>query len=118
MDYPFSNFTNLEFSSNPPIESSLKNRKLVSAISRLGYLENNKFLTSGILCGAAMIMMTNLDENIEKKLKIENLTRCCSCKLFQKCKEPFKEDIVDCDHFSELPENEQIVIVRLAEFKL
>lgn len=68
-------------------------------------------------CGV-INMVLNLAENTEKKLRIENLTRCCSCALFQKnCKEPFKENIVECDHFSELPENEQFVIVRLSECK-
>ena len=49
-DYPFFNFGNLRFSSNPDEEAWLKNRKLV-ALQSLGFLETNMFITSRFLCG-------------------------------------------------------------------
>jgi hypothetical protein len=52
-----------------------------------------------------------MSEGLQRKLKIENLTRCMNCSVFVTCKEPFKEDIVDCSHFQELPDEKQVVVV-------
>jgi hypothetical protein len=57
-----------------------------------------------------------MDEEVDRKLRIENLTRCMNCSGFVTCREPFKEDVVDCDHFSELPDEKQVVVVGLCEW--
>jgi hypothetical protein len=50
----------------------------------------------------------------ERKIKIENLTNCMNCMKFLTCREPFKENVVDCGHnFIEAPQKEQIVVVKL-----
>ena len=55
--------------------------------------------------------------DVERKLKIENLTACMNCKRFVRCKEPHKEDIVDCSHhFDEEPSERQVVVVNLLEW--
>lgn len=58
------------------------------------------------------------DITLSRKLKIENWTRCMNCNsaVFTKCKEPFKEDIVDCSHFVELAEHDQVVVIKLCEW--
>lgn len=62
-------------------------------------------------------MMTKMfDEKVERKMKIENLERCMNCVGFEDCKEKMKEDIVDCDHFEELDEEDQVVVVNLNEW--
>jgi len=35
------------------------------------------------------------------KLKRENLERCLNCTKFEQCKEPVKENIIDCEKFEE-----------------
>jgi hypothetical protein len=57
-----------------------------------------------------------MGKELQRKLKIENLTGCMNCSVFVTCKEPFKEDIVDCNHFSELPDEKQVVVVGLYEW--
>ena len=57
-----------------------------------------------------------MNEGIERKLRIENLTRCMNCSVFVTCAEPFKENVADCDHFLELPDSEQVVVVKLNEW--
>jgi hypothetical protein len=57
-----------------------------------------------------------MDKEIERKLRIENLTRCMNCAAFVTCKECEKENVVDCDHFVEILEKEQVVVVRLDEW--
>ena len=52
----------------------------------------------------------------QRKLKIENLTRCMNCSVFVTCKESFKENVVDCDHFSEIPTQKQVLVVKLVEW--
>jgi hypothetical protein len=62
-------------------------------------------------------MMTKiLNKKVERKMKIENLERCMNCLGFEICKERMKEDVVDCDHFEELSDNEQVVVVNLNEW--
>jgi hypothetical protein len=54
---------------------------------------------------------------LQKKLKIENLTNCMNCRRFVRCKVPFKEDVVDCGHhFLEEPQSKQVVVVKLCEW--
>ena len=54
---------------------------------------------------------------LSRKLKIENLEKCMNCLIFVTCREPFKEDLVDCGHhLLEEPESEQIVVVKLSEW--
>jgi hypothetical protein len=57
-----------------------------------------------------------MDEKLSHKLKIENLTRCMNCSAFVTCREPFKEDVVDCDHFVEIPDKEQVIVICLCEW--
>lgn len=57
-----------------------------------------------------------MDNEIERKLRIENLTRCMNCSAFVTCKECEKENVVDCDHFVEIADEEQIVIISLCEW--
>jgi hypothetical protein len=57
-----------------------------------------------------------MNEGFQRKLKIENLTRCFNCSMFVTCEEPFKEDIVDCDHFSEIPTQKQVIVAKLIEW--
>lgn len=58
-----------------------------------------------------------MDEELERKLKIENLTSCMNCRKFVTCKEPFKENVVDCSHhFVEEPQERQVVVVRLDQW--
>lgn len=54
-------------------------------------------------------------ERVERKLKILNLNRCMNCSAFVSCVEPLKEDIADCDHFDELPDEEQVGVVTLGK---
>jgi hypothetical protein len=62
-------------------------------------------------------MMTKmLSKKVERKMKIENLARCMNCLGFENCKEKMKEDIVECGHFEELPDDEQVVVVSLNEW--
>ena len=59
--------------------------------------------------------MKNIE--LQRKLKIENLTKCMNCRTFMSCKEPFKENVVDCGHhFLEEAESEQVVVVKLKEW--
>lgn len=57
-----------------------------------------------------------MNKETDRKLKIENLERCLNCSLFAGCLEPKKEDIADCDHFSELSSAKQVLIIALAEY--
>ena len=52
---------------------------------------------------------------IEKKLKLENLTRCMNCELFCRCK-LVKEEMIVCSKFSEINDDKQVVIVPLKEW--
>ena len=52
---------------------------------------------------------------IEKKLKIENLTRCLNCALFCKCRLQ-KEEIIVCEKYREIDVERQVVIVPLKEW--
>jgi hypothetical protein len=58
--------------------------------------------------------------DVQRKLGIENLTRCMNCSYgfsaFTTCNEPYKERVVECDHFLEVPVVEQIVVVRLDQW--
>jgi hypothetical protein len=57
-----------------------------------------------------------MSKGLQRKLKIENVTRCFNCSVFVTCEEPFKEDVVDCDHFVEITEVRQVVVVKLVEW--
>lgn len=57
-----------------------------------------------------------MDEEVERKLRIENLTRCMNCSAFVTCKESYKENVIDCDHFVEIGEEKQVVVIRLVEW--
>jgi hypothetical protein len=52
---------------------------------------------------------------IEKKLKMENIERCLNCKLFCRCKLQ-KEEMVICYDYSEVSDDEQVVVVPLKEW--
>ena len=52
---------------------------------------------------------------IEKKLKLENLTRCINCRLFCNCAFR-KEEIVICESFKELNVKKQLIIIPLEEY--
>jgi hypothetical protein len=62
------------------------------------------------------VTVQQVNKKIERKMKIENLTICMNCVGFVNCKEEMKEDIVDCDHFEELLDDEQVVVVNLNEW--
>ena len=49
------------------------------------------------------------------KLKVENFTRCLNYPLFTGCSETEKENLVDCERFSELEPKKQVVIIALEE---
>lgn len=56
-------------------------------------------------------------KELERKLKIENLEKgCLNCQAFVSCRMCRKESIIDCDHFVELPEDQQVVVVNLLEW--
>lgn len=57
-----------------------------------------------------------MDKELERKLKIENLTRCMNCFAFVTCKEPYKENVADCDHFVEIQSRKQVIVIGLAEW--
>ena len=57
-----------------------------------------------------------MNKGLQRKLKIENLTRCMNCSVFMACREPLKEDVVDCDHFVEIPDKEQVIVIGLCEW--
>ena len=52
---------------------------------------------------------------IEKKFRLDFLTRCLNCELYFECKLD-KDQLVLCPRFIELPDDEQVVIVRLKEW--
>ena len=52
---------------------------------------------------------------IEKKLKLENLTRCLNCRLFCDC-DLKKEEMIVCDRFKEINVKKQLIIVPLEEW--
>ena len=52
---------------------------------------------------------------VEKKLKLENLTRCINCALFCQC-ELRKEEMIVCDRFKEINTKKQLIIVSLEEW--
>ena len=52
---------------------------------------------------------------VEKKLKLENLTRCLNCALFCQC-ELRKEEMIVCDKFKEISAKKQLVVVSLEEW--
>lgn len=58
-----------------------------------------------------------LVQSVRRKIKIENLTRCCNCLNFKnsKCKKALKEELVDCADFIELPSEEQVIVISLIE---
>jgi hypothetical protein len=57
-----------------------------------------------------------MNEKLERKVRIENLTRCMNCLSFTTCSEPFKENMVDCgEKFVELPVDKQVVVISLIE---
>ena len=53
---------------------------------------------------------------LDRKLRIENMTRCMNCEAFVTCKECEKENVVDCDHFREIAVRKQVVTVSLTEY--
>lgn len=58
-----------------------------------------------------------ISKELDRKLKIENIERCMNCSVFVSCEEPFKENVVDCSHhFQELPESEQLVVIKLTKW--
>jgi hypothetical protein len=57
-----------------------------------------------------------MNEEVDKKLRIENLTRCLNCSVFVTCKEPYKENAAECDHFEEIQSQKQVVVIGLAEW--
>jgi hypothetical protein len=54
-----------------------------------------------------------MSKRVDKKLKIENLTRCMNCNRFVTCSEKEKENIVDCLRYREVGRGNQVVAVRL-----
>jgi hypothetical protein len=56
-----------------------------------------------------------MNKDVERKLKIENLTRCMNCLAFVACCELRKEDIVDCQNFKEIGLENQVTLVNLRE---
>lgn len=55
-----------------------------------------------------------LDDKVRRKLKIENMNRCFNCERFVDCVLGIKEDIVVCDHFVEMPDSLQVIVVNLS----
>lgn len=51
----------------------------------------------------------------DRKLKIENLTRCMNCSRFVTCEETFKENVLECERVREIPAQKQVVVVELIE---
>ena len=63
-----------------------------------------------------MINMNDKFGELERKLMLENLTRCCNCWLIF-CSVGKKEDVVDCGDFDEMADDLQVCIVKLCEAK-
>ncbi len=57
-----------------------------------------------------------MNNEIERKLRVENLTRCMNCAGFVACEECEKENMADCDHFVEIGEEKRVVVIRLVEW--
>jgi hypothetical protein len=57
-----------------------------------------------------------MKNNLERKLRIENLTRCMNCEAFVTCKECEKENLAECDHYREIAARKQVVLVSLTEW--
>jgi hypothetical protein len=52
----------------------------------------------------------------ERKLRIENLTRCMNCEAFVTCGECEKENVVECDHYKEIAPRKQVLVISLSEW--
>ena len=57
-----------------------------------------------------------LVKSVRRKIKIENLTRCMNCLTFVTCVEPLKENVVECDHYSEVQSEKQVIVIPLIDF--
>jgi hypothetical protein len=90
--------------------------KLVSILN-LSILEKSRFLTSGVLCGAEIKMVSEeiSNERLARKLRAENLERCLNCSHFADCSENMV-DIVVCERFDELKVDDQVIIVGLVDY--
>jgi hypothetical protein len=56
-----------------------------------------------------------MNKDVERKLKIENLTRCINCLAFVVCCESRKEDIADCVRFKEVGLGNQVTVFNLRQ---
>ena len=63
-----------------------------------------------------LFFVIKLKLDLERKLRIENLTRCMNCEAFVTCGECEKENVVECSHYREIPPRKQVVVVGLSEW--
>jgi hypothetical protein len=56
-----------------------------------------------------------MNKETERKLQIENLTRCMNCSRFGTCSEKEKENIVDCLHYREVGVQSRVFVGSLKE---
>jgi hypothetical protein len=56
-----------------------------------------------------------MNKETDRKLRMENLTRCMNCLTFSVCNEERKEDVVCCAHYREVEAESQVVVMLLTE---
>ena len=62
-----------------------------------------------------MFSEEELVKSVRRKIKIENLIRCMNCSVFVTCVEDLKENVVECDHYSEVSKEKQVIVIPLSE---
>ena len=54
--------------------------------------------------------------DVDRKLRIENLTRCMNCLAFVTCVECNKENVVECDHYREIVPRKQVLVMLVGDW--